>query len=230
MSQGGGGVTNGMTRAEITARLGPPNGFLAKGSDEILFFSSGTATLRAGKLLAYEPSSGPSDGDQRPKAETAQPPVQLPPPSPAPQPQQPVATEKASDVPWQTDFAQAKAEAVQAHSYLLLDFTGSDWCHFCIKLDQEVLSKPEFNAYVANKFVCVKLDYLRKHPQSDQLKKQTQDLAHTFAVRGYPTLILLAPNGDLVGSQVGYRGDGPQKFIEKLQSLVTEYERQHPGL
>ena len=41
---------------------------------------------------------------------------------------------------WQTKFEDAKTKAKADNKLLLVDFTGSDWCGWCIKLKKEVFS------------------------------------------------------------------------------------------
>ena len=54
-------------------------------------------------------------------------------------------TPSASAKPgWLTDYEKAQKEAQAKNKLLLMDFTGSDWCGWCIMLDKEVFSKPEF--------------------------------------------------------------------------------------
>ncbi len=48
---------------------------------------------------------------------------------------------------WLTDYAKAKAQAAAEKKPLLLDFTGSDWCTWCIKLDKDVFAIPAFGKY-----------------------------------------------------------------------------------
>ena len=204
------------------------------GSDETLLFADGTVTLLKGKVVSCEGSSPrPSEGnkplreEQSPKKEAPKPIPAPPPPRQAEAPPHPVAAEETSVSDWQTDYARASADAAQSHRYMLLDFTGSDWCHFCIKLDSEVLSTPEFKSFAASRFICVKLDFPQETTQSADLKKQNAELAKTYAVRGYPTIILLSPDGKLVGRQTGYRGNGPRKYIEQLNAMMGAYEQQH---
>ena len=63
---------------------------------------------------------------------------------------------------WTTDVIAALAAARAEGKDLLLLYTGSDWCPPCIKLEEEVLSKPEFISAAAEKFVLVKLDFPQK--------------------------------------------------------------------
>ena len=237
VGQGINGVTPGMSRADVIALLGTPQGSLTRGADEIVLFSNGTVTFREGKLLSCKLSSpGPSDAKPRPHTEPspagedAKQTLHFPPPSQASPSMPPATAGRIGAFDWQTDFAKAAVDAAQAHRYMLLDFTGSDWCHFCIKLDGEVFSTPEFKSFAAIKFVCVQLDFPRQHPLSAMLKKQNTELAKAYAIRGYPTVIILSPTGELVGRQVGYRGDGPQKYTAMLQTMVSEYEKKHPAI
>ena len=46
---------------------------------------------------------------------------------------------------WQTDFVQASKDGAKEHKYILLDFTGSDWCPGCIKMDKEAFSQAKFS-------------------------------------------------------------------------------------
>jgi protein disulfide-isomerase len=50
----------------------------------------------------------------------------------------------------------------------------SDWCGWCIRLDKEVFSQPEFVDYAKENVVLVKLDFPRDKPQSDAEKKQNE--------------------------------------------------------
>jgi len=52
---------------------------------------------------------------------------------------------------WLEDFAAAKAQAAKEGKDLFIDFTGSDWCGWCIRLDKEVLLTPEFKDLSENK-------------------------------------------------------------------------------
>ncbi|HZF00735.1 MAG TPA: thioredoxin family protein [Methylomirabilota bacterium] len=77
----------------------------------------------------------------------------------------------AADLNWLTDLPKAQAQAKIENKLVLLDFTGSDWCGWCKKLDAETFSKSEFADYAVKNLVLVQLDYPNKKPQSDDLKK-----------------------------------------------------------
>jgi protein disulfide-isomerase len=119
---------------------------------------------------------------------------------------------------WKTDYTAALAEAAKENKMVLLDFTGSDWCGWCIKLQKDTFSKPEFKKFAQESLVLVELDFPRGKTQSDELKKQNEELAETFGVQGFPTLVLLDPQGKEATRNVGYLQGGPEAFIQWVES------------
>lgn len=118
-----------------------------------------------------------------------------------------------------TALAGALSQAQSENKLVLLDFTGSDWCPWCVKFDHDVLSTDQFARYADAKLVLVKVDFLRHTPQSDDLKRGNAALAKQFDVHGYPTYVLLNADGKELGRQVGYLKGGPDAFIAKLETL-----------
>ena len=127
--------------------------------------------------------------------------------------------EQTSGLAWGTDLPAALDQARSEHKKVLLDFTGSDWCPWCIKFDHEVLSTDKFAAYARNKLELVLLDFPRAKPQSKTLKQANEALAKRFGVRGYPTYVLLNVAGKELGRQVGYAKGGPDAFIAQLENF-----------
>ena len=128
---------------------------------------------------------------------------------------------------WKTDFAQARAAAADSKRFMLLDFTGSDWCPWCIRMDKEVFERPAFADFAAKHLVLVKLDFPRSKPQPAVEKLQNEQLAQKFGIQGYPTYVLLDSTGNEVRRQEGYLPGGPAEFIRwlGLQNPVTNRAR-----
>ena len=117
---------------------------------------------------------------------------------------------------WLTDLPTAMAQAEKEGKAVLLDFTGSDWCPWCQKLDSEVFGRFEFAAYAASNLIMVKVDFPRhKKISLDQLNANYA-LASKYGVQGYPSVILLNANGQLLG-QCGYVEGGPSVFLARLE-------------
>ena len=120
---------------------------------------------------------------------------------------------------WLDDFAAAKTEAKKAGRPILIDFTGSDWCPWCIKFDEDILSTGKFAAYAESKLVLVLADFPNHTAQSTALKQSNQELAAKFQANGYPTFVLLNSSGTEIGRQVGYLRGGPDAFITELEKF-----------
>ena len=119
---------------------------------------------------------------------------------------------------WDDDYEKALARAKTEKKLVLLDFTGSDWCGWCIKLDKEVFSKSEFKTYAKENLVLVEVDFPQGKRQTAKLKAQNEKLQKEFGIQGYPTLIVLNSEGKKV-AQLGYEAGGPTPFVAKLKEL-----------
>ena len=117
---------------------------------------------------------------------------------------------------WTDDLAKAKEQAKAENKKILLDFTGSDWCGWCKKLDAEVFSQQEFKDYAAKHLVLVEVDFPHHTKLADATKKQNDELAKKFQINGYPTIIVTSASGNKKG-QLGYMEGGPKAFIKALE-------------
>ena len=125
----------------------------------------------------------------------------------------------AAESKWLTDLPAAQAQAKSENKIVLMDFTGSDWCPWCIKFKKEVLDTDTFQDYAAKNVVQVELDYPNKKKQSAELKKANADLKEKYKIDGFPTLVVLDSEGKEIGRQVGYAEGGPKAFIAKLEQF-----------
>ena len=120
---------------------------------------------------------------------------------------------------WTSDYAAAKKQAAETKKDLLIDFTGSDWCGWCIKLNDEVFKREPFKAGVKDTFVLVELDFPRdKSKLSAETQKQNAELGKKYAVQGYPS-ILLCDAGGRPYAATGYQAGGPEKYVAHLNEL-----------
>src|SRR5690606_17786206 len=118
-----------------------------------------------------------------------------------------------------TDFEAAKATAKKEGKVILADFTGSDWCGWCIKLKEEVFDTPEFKEWAAEKVVLLELDFPRKTELAAELKAQNQGLAKQYGIEGYPTILFLDADGRELG-RYGYDAGGPEPWIAKAETMM----------
>ena len=124
-----------------------------------------------------------------------------------------------AEVQWSTDLPAAQAQAKKDKKIVLMNFTGSDWCGWCKKLQAEVFTTKEFDAYAKDKLVLVEVDFPNQKQQSAALKKANEALQEKYKASGFPTIVALNGEGKEVWRQVGYMPGGPKAWIAKLDSL-----------
>jgi protein disulfide-isomerase len=124
--------------------------------------------------------------------------------------------EKKANLEWMTDLPKALAKAKAEDKHVLLNFTGSDWCGWCIRLHKEVFSKPEFAEYANKNLVLVEVDFPNRKKQSAELKKANNALQEKYGIEGYPTIVILNKEGKLTG-KTGYVPGGPKPFIASVE-------------
>jgi thioredoxin-related protein len=132
-----------------------------------------------------------------------------------------LATASAGGDGWTSDFEAAKKQASSEKKDLLLDFTGSDWCGWCIKLNKEVFQEAAFKSGVKDKLVLVELDFPKDDTKlSEQTKAQNAKLRTDFKINGYPSIVLCDASGKAY-AKTGYQPGGPAKYVTHLNELMA---------
>jgi protein disulfide-isomerase len=128
---------------------------------------------------------------------------------------------KADGASWGDHYDKAIERAKKEKKLILADFTGSDWCGWCIKLKKEVFDTPEFKQWAGKNVVLLELDYPRAKAQSDEIKAQNAKLQEKFSIEGYPTILFIDGEGNKVG-QMGYMPGGPAAWTAEAQKIVDQ--------
>lgn len=115
----------------------------------------------------------------------------------------------AQELKWESDVNVASEMAKKSKKPMLFFFTGSDWCGWCMKLQNDVFKKPEFIKWANENVILLELDYPKRKQLSPELSKQNQELLQMFEVRGYPTVWFVLPsktNGKISFEKLGTTG------------------------
>jgi protein disulfide-isomerase len=127
----------------------------------------------------------------------------------------------AESVEWFTDAPAAQARAKEESKLVLLNFTGSDWCGWCMKLKSHVFDKPEFAEFARSRLVLVEVDFPVKKTLPQAQQEANSELQRAYGIKSYPTLILLDQDGKQVG-RMGYVFGGPAAFIAKVEKAARK--------
>ena len=137
-------------------------------------------------------------------------------------------TTYAQELTWHTDMAKASELSLKKKKPMLLFFTGSDWCGWCIRLQKEVLQTPEFAKWAKKNVILVELDFPKRTPQDENLRVQNQNLQQMFGIRGYPTIWFVSPEKTKEGKMnlkglgsTGYVAGGPTKWLDGASKIVA---------
>ncbi len=196
-------VQNGDTLAAVIAEKGEPKSRLERGTLTVLTYDDNVIRLENGVVVSQKSPGADYAVRSQPLA-----------PKTAHRPRTPTGT--AGE--WTTDHAAALAAANGSGRKVLLLFTGSDWCGWCMKLDAEILGTPEFRDFARESLVLVKLDFPRRSQLPDHVRAQNSRLQQQYGIEGYPTVVVLNDAGTEIG-RLGYQRGGPTPFMAKLQRL-----------
>ena len=128
---------------------------------------------------------------------------------------------------WHTDLVKAIEISTKEKKPLMLFFTGSDWCGWCIRLQKEVFYQAEFIEWANDNVVLVDIDFPKnKSKQSTELQQQNNLLQQQFGIQGYPTIHFVRP--DKIDGKTsltklgntGYRAGGPAAWISEANTYI----------
>jgi thioredoxin-related protein len=140
-----------------------------------------------------------------------------------------ITVKAQEDLTWHTDMAKASELSLKEKKPLMLFFTGSDWCGWCIRLQKEVFKKEEFTKWAKQNVILVELDFPKRTAQEEVLKQQNYQMQQIFQVKGYPTVWLVNPEKTAEGKinlsalgSTGYVAGGPEKWLEGVNSIIKK--------
>jgi protein disulfide-isomerase len=143
-----------------------------------------------------------------------------------------LSVSQAQELKWYTDVNEAIKVSNKQKKPLMLFFTGSDWCGWCIRLQNEVLKTPEFSKWAEKSVILVELDFPRRTPQSDEIKSQNNQLQQVFGVQGYPSVFFAKATVNKEGKvsfegfgNTGYVNGGPTAWLAVADPIVQNAKK-----
>jgi thioredoxin-related protein len=125
---------------------------------------------------------------------------------------------------WLTDFNKAKTEATASGKYMLINFSGSDWCGPCIRMHKEIFDSETFARFADKNLVLVNADFprLKKNQLSKQQQKSNDALAEQFDPQGhFPYTVLVDASGKVMKAWDGYPNETPDQFLSDINAVTS---------
>ena len=130
---------------------------------------------------------------------------------------------------WHTDLSKAVSISISEKKPIMLFFTGSDWCGWCMRLKKEVFNHEKFKVWTDDNIILVELDFPRRKKLEPNILNQNRELARIFGVSGYPTCWLVRPQilenskvNFLKLGKLGYVAGGTDKWISVAEKFLIK--------
>ena len=126
----------------------------------------------------------------------------------------PISTAHAEEkVKWYSSFDQALADARKDSKPIFMD-VYTDWCTWCLKLDKDVYSTPQWVQFMQG-FIPVRLNA--------EDNKDGSRVADKYSIDGFPTLLVTDGNGTVTNRIGGYmEADALIQDIDGIQQLISK--------
>ncbi len=105
------------------------------------------------------------------------------------------------EFPMKVISSSASAETVAEDEQIpVILFTGTDWCPACVNLDQSVIKTDQWKEFASKEIKFRSFDF---PADRSQVPPEIAQLAVDYEVTGFPTLLVLDRNHEVIGRQVG---------------------------
>jgi thioredoxin-related protein len=128
----------------------------------------------------------------------------------------------SGQINWINNYADAARQAQMSGKPILILFTGTSWCPACMKLEREVLSKPQFAQAVGDKFIFVKAEI---SDYTGGMGSSYGPLLQRYGIEAFPSIVIVDANGQQI-SRVEYQAGGPEMYIRQLSQIAGRSQRQ----
>lgn len=131
---------------------------------------------------------------------------------------------KATMEGWEVSLEKARVQSVKTGKPILANFTGSDWCGWCIKLKKSVFVTDEFKQWAEKNVILLELDFPKRVAVPAEIKKQNSELAQAFGVRGYPTVWIFKFTEDSGTGETKIAGLAKTGYMANAKSWIKDIE------
>lgn len=130
-----------------------------------------------------------------------------------------IARPAAASDGWLTDYDAALSAATESGRPVLTIFTGSDWCPHCKTLEDNVLATDTFLHWASDNVVLLMID-LPQQGISPAERSARSQVCIKYAVRTFPSALLIGPDGQKITVKKGYHGQSAATWVSEMAAHV----------
>ena len=126
-------------------------------------------------------------------------------------------------ISWQTDIEKAEQSAKTEHKFIVLNFSGSDWCGPCIRLHKEVFDSEVFTNYASGHLVLVNADFPGRRKTSSQKNSKRKMMKWPMLITKtgvFPLTLLLNPDGKVLKRWDGFPKESAEELTSEINAVV----------
>ncbi len=120
---------------------------------------------------------------------------------------------------WLTRMEKAQEEAKATGLPILVLFTGTSWCPYCIKLEKAVFSEKAFKSFADQNLVLMIADF---EPGGETKSRELKKLAEEYGVKGFPTYFLIDAAGTHLAKGGYHDGINPESFADWVKQSAPK--------
>lgn len=135
---------------------------------------------------------------------------------------------KSDKAGWLVDLDEAYAISQKEGKPILANFTGSDWCGWCKRLDADVFSKPEFQDWAKKNVVLLELDFPRRKQIPAKNRSQNAAMQQALKITGYPTIWVMNLTKDATSGQYKVDALGKTGYTSTAAQFISTVEQYIP--
>jgi thioredoxin-related protein len=124
---------------------------------------------------------------------------------------------------WHNDLDEAKEIARKEHRYIILNFSGSDWCGPCIQMHKEIFENSVFTQLADSSLVLMNADFPRLKKNQLPAKQQALNnkLADLYNPQGnFPFTLLLNADGKVLKEWNGFPNLSAEAFTHQVKAII----------
>lgn len=126
---------------------------------------------------------------------------------------------KAKNKGWLVNFEEAFKLSEASGKPIMANFTGSDWCGWCKRLDKSVFHQSGFDKWAKDNVILLELDFPKRFRVPQTVAQQNNGLKQAFGVRGFPTIWLFDADKDDTG-RFNFQKLGKMGYTKTLKEFT----------